>query len=142
MGRGGEEHPGGPASAQQEGCEPQRPQRPGRPHGGALHRRRDATPRRGHDRDGDRFRRGVDQHERPHPAQDSDDVGPDLQLVKTVNPGSIVAGEVVTYTFIINNLGPVTATGVQVIDPFPVGLVFVDADSLQTRAAFRCPTVG
>jgi uncharacterized repeat protein (TIGR01451 family) len=33
----------------------------------------------------------------------------------------------VTYTFIIRNLGPSTATGVVVTDPFPAGLVFVSA---------------
>ena len=35
----------------------------------------------------------------------------------------------VTYTLVIRNLGPATATGVVVTDPLPSGLVFVSANA-------------
>jgi uncharacterized repeat protein (TIGR01451 family) len=48
-----------------------------------------------------------------------------LSLTKTVNHSQVMFGTNVTYTFTIHNLGPNTATGVTVTDPFPGGLVFV-----------------
>lgn len=53
--------------------------------------------------------------------------GADLQLTKSVTPTTQYIGLNVTYEYIINNLGPSTATGVFVIDPFPPGLLFVTA---------------
>jgi uncharacterized repeat protein (TIGR01451 family) len=51
----------------------------------------------------------------------------DLVLSKTADQSQAAVGTNVTYTFIIRNLGPDTATGVTVTDPFPAGLVFVSA---------------
>jgi uncharacterized repeat protein (TIGR01451 family) len=51
----------------------------------------------------------------------------DLALSKTVSPTHVMFGMNVTYTFVIRNLGPSTATGVKVSDPIPHGLVFVSA---------------
>ncbi len=51
----------------------------------------------------------------------------DLVLTKTVSQSQVFFGMNVTYTFIIRNLGPSTATNVVVTDPFPAGLVFVSA---------------
>jgi uncharacterized repeat protein (TIGR01451 family) len=51
----------------------------------------------------------------------------DLALSKTVNQSHVIVGMNVTYTFTIRNLGPNTATGVVVTDPFPPSLVFVSA---------------
>jgi uncharacterized repeat protein (TIGR01451 family) len=51
----------------------------------------------------------------------------DLALSKTPSQTQVFFGSNVTYTFTIRNLGPATATGVVVTDPFPPGLVFVSA---------------
>jgi uncharacterized repeat protein (TIGR01451 family) len=51
----------------------------------------------------------------------------DLSISKTVSQSQVYFGMNVTYTFTIHNLGPNTATGVVVSDPFPLGLVFVSA---------------
>ncbi len=51
----------------------------------------------------------------------------DLVLSKTADQSQAAVGTNVTYTFILRNLGPDTATGVTVTDPFPAGLVFVSA---------------
>jgi uncharacterized repeat protein (TIGR01451 family) len=51
----------------------------------------------------------------------------DLTLSKKVNQSQVFLGTKVTYTFVIRNLGPGTATGVVVNDPIPPGLVFVSA---------------
>jgi uncharacterized repeat protein (TIGR01451 family) len=51
----------------------------------------------------------------------------DLSLTKMVNKPQVMFGANVTYTFVIHNLGPNTATGVTVTDPFPGGLVFVSS---------------
>jgi uncharacterized repeat protein (TIGR01451 family) len=50
-----------------------------------------------------------------------------LVLVKKVNQSQVMFGSKVTFTFVVRNLGPDTATGVVVRDPFPRGLVFVSA---------------
>jgi uncharacterized repeat protein (TIGR01451 family) len=51
----------------------------------------------------------------------------DLALSKTANQMLVPVGLNVVYTYVIRNLGPNTATGVTVADPFPAGLVFVSA---------------
>ena len=51
----------------------------------------------------------------------------DLVLSKTANLTQVPVGMNVVYTYVIRNLGPDTATGVKVFDPFPSGLVFVSA---------------
>jgi uncharacterized repeat protein (TIGR01451 family) len=50
-----------------------------------------------------------------------------VDLAKTVNPGEVLMGTDVTYTFILHNAGPGRAVNVVVSDPFPVGLAFVSA---------------
>ncbi len=55
----------------------------------------------------------------------------DLILAKTVSPAQVFLGSNVSYTLIIRNLGPDTATGVTVTDPIPAGLVFVSATASQ-----------
>jgi uncharacterized repeat protein (TIGR01451 family) len=51
----------------------------------------------------------------------------DLQLTKAVDNPQPTVGGTVTFTFVIHNKGPDTATGVVVGDPFPAGLTFVGA---------------
>ena len=53
----------------------------------------------------------------------------DLVLTKTAEPGTVGAGEVVTFRLGVENLGPSDATGVTVEDPLPTGLSFVDSAS-------------
>jgi uncharacterized repeat protein (TIGR01451 family) len=55
----------------------------------------------------------------------------DLHLTKVVDPTSVQLGFNVTYTIVINNRGPDTATNVFVIDPFPPGLTVVGASPSQ-----------
>ena len=61
----------------------------------------------------------------------------DLQLNKTVSPGTIATGGRVTYTLVARNNGPFTATGVTVGDLLPAGLTGVTA----TPSQGSCPTV-
>ena len=49
----------------------------------------------------------------------------DLSLVKTVDNESPKVGEQVTFTLTINNAGPSTATGVEVVDQLPDGYTYV-----------------
>jgi uncharacterized repeat protein (TIGR01451 family) len=51
----------------------------------------------------------------------------DIALSKTVSQSHVMFGMKVTYTFVIRNLGPNTASGVVVTDPFSSALVFVSA---------------
>jgi uncharacterized repeat protein (TIGR01451 family) len=62
-----------------------------------------------------------------------------LVLNKTA-PASVQWHALAAYTFTINNLGPNTATGVIVTDPFPSSLQFVSVQS-ETQGAFN-PTTG
>lgn len=55
----------------------------------------------------------------------------DLGLTKTADPVPAVQGSVVTYTMVVTNYGPSTATGVVVTDPVPAPLVLVDATATQ-----------
>lgn len=52
----------------------------------------------------------------------------DLAITKSASPaGSVNAGQNVTYTLQVSNLGPSTATAVTVTDPLPAGATFVSA---------------
>ncbi len=51
----------------------------------------------------------------------------DLSLSKTVSNPTPQNGETIQYTIVLNNAGPGTATGVQVSDVLPSGVVFVSA---------------
>jgi uncharacterized repeat protein (TIGR01451 family) len=51
-------------------------------------------------------------------------VPPDMALAMTGAPSSITAGQTVTYTLTVNNLGPVAATGVAVTNTLPANLAF------------------
>ncbi|WP_460841362.1 DUF7507 domain-containing protein [Nocardioides marmoraquaticus] len=55
----------------------------------------------------------------------------DLGLTKTADPVPAVEGGLVTYTMVVTNYGPSTATGVVVTDPVPPPLTFVDATATQ-----------
>jgi uncharacterized repeat protein (TIGR01451 family) len=51
----------------------------------------------------------------------------DVMVTKSVNQSNPIFGTAVTYTVIVHNNGPATATGVVVNDPLPAGLQFVSA---------------
>src|SRR5262249_35224773 len=55
----------------------------------------------------------------------------DLAIVKLVNNTTPIFGTPVTYTLIVHNNGPSTATDVVVTDILPVGLVFLSATPSQ-----------
>jgi LPXTG-site transpeptidase (sortase) family protein len=55
----------------------------------------------------------------------------DISVVKTVNTTTPSMGQNVTYTLVVNNLGPSTATGVQLTDPLPAGVTFVSYAATQ-----------
>jgi uncharacterized repeat protein (TIGR01451 family) len=48
----------------------------------------------------------------------------DLSITKTDSADPVVAGATLTYTIVVTNNGPSTATNVVVTDPLPTGLVF------------------
>jgi uncharacterized repeat protein (TIGR01451 family) len=52
---------------------------------------------------------------------------PDVAVTKTVAPAepAVLVGQNLTYTIQAKNLGPSTATNVQVIDPLPAGIILV-----------------
>ncbi|WP_109745330.1 DUF7507 domain-containing protein [Arcicella aurantiaca] len=52
----------------------------------------------------------------------------DLSLKKKVDKYNVNAGETVTYTIVVKNVGPLTATNVKVQDILPTGLKFVSSD--------------
>jgi uncharacterized repeat protein (TIGR01451 family) len=51
----------------------------------------------------------------------------DLKLSKSVSDATPNVGDIITYTVTLNNLGPDSATNVQVTDLVPTGLTFVSA---------------
>ena len=53
----------------------------------------------------------------------------DLKLVKTVDKASAKRGDMLTYTLTLSNESAVTATGVQVTDQLPAGVLYVSDDS-------------
>lgn len=58
----------------------------------------------------------------------------DLVLTKTVSAANAGAGETLTYTITVNNLGPSTATAVQVVDTLPAGVTFVSGTGPNNEA--------
>ncbi len=59
----------------------------------------------------------------------------DLAIVKTVAPDPVVAGQNLTYTLTVDNLGPSDATTAAVLDPLPAGLTVVSLPAGCTDAA-------
>jgi uncharacterized repeat protein (TIGR01451 family) len=53
----------------------------------------------------------------------------DLSITKTDSPDPILIGQDLTYTLLVSNGGPSTATGVTVTDTLPGGVTFVPAQS-------------
>ena len=53
---------------------------------------------------------------------------PDLRITKT-GPAQVTEGDNIVYSLVATNLGPTTATGVQVTDPVPAGTTFVSASA-------------
>ena len=67
----------------------------------------------------------------------------DLSLIKTVDNESPKVGEQVTFTLTINNAGPSTATGVEVVDQLPDGYTYIsDTGNGTYDAASGIWTVG
>jgi uncharacterized repeat protein (TIGR01451 family) len=65
----------------------------------------------------------------------------DLQIVKSDTPDPVVAGENLTYTLLVTNLGPSPATGVSVVDTLPANVAFVSATTTQGTANHAAGTV-
>ena len=53
----------------------------------------------------------------------------DVLITKADSPDPVVAGQTLTYTLVVTNNGPSTATGVTVNDPLPANLTFVSGSS-------------
>jgi len=49
-------------------------------------------------------------------------IGPDLDIVKTVDPAVAIPGQIITYTLTFSNIGPIMATGVIITDVVPVSV--------------------
>jgi len=68
------------------------------------------------------------------------EVGPsaDLAITKAADPTSVMAGERVTYTLVVSNAGPQTATGVAVYDlvPFDATLIDIGVDNPDYAGAY------
>lgn len=62
----------------------------------------------------------------------------DLKITKTASASSLPVGSTLTYTIVVENLGPETATGVVVTDPLPNQTDFVSA----TTTVGSCATQG
>ena len=60
----------------------------------------------------------------------------DLSLTKTVNKAIIKIGENIVYTLSVTNNGPLSATGVQVTNVLPTGLIYVSDDSITTSTTY------
>lgn len=65
----------------------------------------------------------------------------DLAIEKTATPEAVVAGQQLTYTLVVTNLGPSNATGVTVEDTLPAGVTFVSATPSQGTATESAGTV-
>ena len=58
-------------------------------------------------------------------------VGVDVGIVKSANVTTVTVGQVFSYTLLITNHGPGTATGVTVTDPLPPTFALINASSTQ-----------
>ncbi len=65
----------------------------------------------------------------------------DLQIAKTANPTSAVAGSQLTYTLSVTNNGPEDATGVIASDPLPAGVTFVSTTASQGTSTNAAGTI-
>ncbi|MFZ5863100.1 MAG: DUF11 domain-containing protein [Nitrospirota bacterium] len=72
-----------------------------------------------------------DDHDQDTDIDDCDDyngsTGTDLRIVKTDSPDPVVAGNDLTYTLTVTNLGPNSASGVKITDTLPATVTFVSA---------------
>src|SRR5438105_3265310 len=59
----------------------------------------------------------------------------DLQITKTGSPSPTTTGTNITWTMVVKNNGPDTATGVNVADPLPSGTTFVSVATTQGSCA-------
>jgi uncharacterized repeat protein (TIGR01451 family) len=50
-------------------------------------------------------------------------IRPDLEIAKSVSPGTVSPGDPITYTLLVRNTGSATATGVVITDILPAGLI-------------------
>jgi uncharacterized repeat protein (TIGR01451 family) len=64
----------------------------------------------------------------------------DLTLTKTVSNLTPHVGDQVTYTLVVKNNGPATATGVSVTDILPTGLTYVTDDATTTGMFYAATT--
>ncbi len=55
----------------------------------------------------------------------------DVAIVKSASPSSVSLGGQITWTLLVRNNGPDTATGVKIADPLPAGLTFVSVGTTQ-----------
>jgi len=58
-------------------------------------------------------------------------VGVDVGIVKSANVTTVTVGQVFSYTLLVTNHGPGTATGVTVTDPLPANFALINATSTQ-----------
>ena len=61
----------------------------------------------------------------------------DLKISKTASASTIAVGSTLTYTIVVENLGPEAATGVTVTDPLPHGVDYVSASSSVGKCALQ-----
>ena len=62
----------------------------------------------------------------------------DLEIEKTGDPGTVVAGETLTYTLVVTNHGPSDATGVVMMDMLPGEVEFVSIVGCQSGDVTSC----
>jgi len=76
-------------------------------------------------------------------ATDTTTISPsaDVQVTKTGTPGTVVAGNPVTFTIVVTNAGPSTATDVVITDPPPAGLGFGTITGACTAFPCTLPTL-
>jgi large repetitive protein len=65
----------------------------------------------------------------------------DLQVTKAVTPSMVTAGNTATFTIVVTNAGPSTATGVVITDPPPAGLAFDTITGACTAFPCTVPTL-
>ena len=65
----------------------------------------------------------------------------DLSITQSDDPDPVVSGELLTYTLTVQNAGPQSATGVQLIDDLPPGVAFESATPSQGSCSQSSGTV-